>query len=78
VASVLQGTLFRARQQQRAQHHGDEDLDGGVDVALTGAAGGGKADGLGADGRGIRPAGDAVPHRTYERGMDGSPAQADL
>ena len=28
--------------------------------------------------RGIRPAGDAVPHRTYERGMDGSPAQADL
>jgi len=28
--------------------------------------------------RGIRPAGDAAPHRTYERGMDGSPAQADL
>ena len=25
-----------ARQQQSAQHHGDEDLDGGVDVALTG------------------------------------------
>ena len=37
-----------ARQQQR-QHHSDEDLDGSVDVALTGAAGGGKADGLGAD-----------------------------
>lgn len=28
-----------ARQQQSAQHHGNEDLDGGVDVALTGAAG---------------------------------------
>ena len=41
-----------ARQQQSAQHHGDEALDGGVDVALTGAAGGGKADGLGADGIG--------------------------
>ena len=41
-----------ASQQQSTQHHGDEDLDGGVDVALTGAAGGGKADGLGADGIG--------------------------
>ena len=36
-----------ARQQQRAQHHGDEDLDGGVDVALTGATCRGKADGVG-------------------------------
>ena len=28
--------------------------------------------------RDVCPTGDTVPHRTYERSMDGSPAQADL
>ena len=37
-------------QQQSTQHHGDEDLDGGVDVTLARAIGRGKADGVGADG----------------------------
>ena len=52
-----------ASQQQSTQHHGDEDLDGGVDVALTGAAGGSEADGVGADG--IDGVLDKLLHMTF-------------